>query len=292
MEIPVTRMFPGHPARRRRTLRGLAASITDPGGAWASEAGYDTWSGTTIDPATGERGDASTDACQVVRDQAAADIDAKTNDLAKNWRPTGYYYVEDMAKMIDGVAAIMSKASASVDAAAAAGASQDILTNLRGVQWTLNGKFSDGVATYGTAIQQARQQGIRVIDAAGFKAWVLVVMNKASVVTGYVAYAACLKPSIVSFVVALGAACVALVDLGKQMVAATIAVGEAILKVPSVIGDLWKYGKWVLLAGGAFMAWRVITQHLPGSGRSAYRVHGGDHHQLPADIDEDDVIDV
>jgi hypothetical protein len=210
---------------------------------------------------------ADEDTCRAQMEAATKTFDAKTLDLAANWRPTGFYRVPDMEKLVTEQLALMSKATAAVDQAIAAGAPASIRTQLRDAQNRVRDVMSDSLS-FSRAIAAARQKGVTVIDAPSFKRWVINGLNKVSGAYAAIAYTACLKPGLVSALQALARAGDLVVAIGKAMVRAALVVGEQILTVPDRLADLWTYAKWGSLAVMAFYVLKPKRQNPCRSRRS------------------------
>jgi hypothetical protein len=197
-------------------------------------------------------------ACAQNRARVEATLDAQTAELDRDWKPTGFYRIEDISRMIDEVLKLLVNA---------ANATRDAMAGYFTYKFSLKdalGKVQSKMAesiVFTNAISAARDRGVRVIDAPSFRRWVVTSMNRASLAYGHVAYMACLKPALVSALETAFKISRAIIALGKAMVKATIALGEQILKVPDLLGQIWKYGKWGTVAVAAYYAARYLKQH-------------------------------
>jgi hypothetical protein len=188
--------------------------------------------------------------CRANRDRATASMDAATDETARNWKPTGFYLVTDMAKMRDQVMKLLLDASKACEDAINAGPFT-YRSTLRMAQDMVQRKLAESVA-FSNAIGTATQRGVRVIDSPSFKRWVVESMTKASVATGHVAYMACIKPFLVTVVEKVYQVSRVIISIAKTMVKVALAIGEQFVKVPDLLAELWKYTKYGALAFAAY----------------------------------------
>lgn len=198
--------------------------------------------------------------CTAKMDTATANLDALTSELARDWKPTGFYLVADMARMRDEVWKVMTSATAAIERVIADGVTAPMRATL--------GSFMDGVyrkmregLTFSTAISTAQTKGLRLIDAPGFKRWTIESLNKASSAIAAAAYMSCLKPAIVAVVQKLVAAWQTMIQIGKAMVRVAVAAGEQFLRIPDTFQTIWTVTKWGTLAVGA--AWLLAKARKP-----------------------------
>lgn len=218
----------------------------------------------TINYATGGGGAGSDAQCAGARDRASAKLDADSNELTLNWKPTGFYQTSDMRKVLIQTLDMLGEASKAVDRAASGELTYK--PTLRMAQSRVAAKMHDSLA-FSTALGVAAQRGIRVIDSPGFKRWVVNSMNAASVAYGHIAYMACIKPALVSLVEKAYTISRTLVSIAKTMVRIAIAAGEQILKVPDTLETVWKVTKWGGLAYLAYWALKPKRQPNPARRR-------------------------
>jgi hypothetical protein len=197
--------------------------------------------------------------CAQNRDRASAGLDEQTNDLAANWKPTGFYQLADMMKMRDATMKLLADAAAAVDNALTGTLTYKDTLRMAGSRVT--GKMRDSLA-FTNAIAEAQAKGIRVIDSPGFKRWVIDSMNTASNAFGHVAYMACLKPTLVAVVEKAYQLWRTVVAIGKAMARIVIAAGEQFLRIPDTLATLWTVTKWGTLAVGA--AWLATKMRKQG----------------------------
>lgn len=196
--------------------------------------------------------------CRRNRERATASMDAATEEAARNWRPTGFYLATDMAKMRDQVLKLLSDASKACEDAINAGPFTYKAT-LRMAQSTVQRKMAESLP-FTTAISNALNNNIRVIDSPSFKRWVVTSMNAASNAIGHVAYMACIKPFLVTVVEKVYQVSRVIITVAKTMVKVALAIGEQFVKVPDLLAELWKYTKYGALA---FAAYYVLKPKKP-----------------------------
>lgn len=179
-------------------------------------------------------------------------LDAKIDDLAKNWNPTGFYTPADIRTLIGQTMAMITGAQSVIDQAAQApSASQDSIMRATD-DLARAGKAS---LDYLSAANQADQQGLRTINAVGLKDWVLSAMGAASSAIGTAAAISCITPWWVGALATFQTAFDALYNGAKAIVGAVLAIGETALKVADALpkfSDLIAVG---LVLGGAYLLW-------------------------------------
>jgi hypothetical protein len=197
--------------------------------------------------------------CAKNRDTATASIDAVIDETGRNWKPTGFYRVDDMRKMIAQTMKMLLDASAACENAINAGPFT-YKSTLRMAQGMVQLKLRDSVA-YSNAVNTAASKGIGVIDSPSFRRWVIDSMIKTSVALGHVAYMACIKPALVSVVEKVYQVARGIIAIAKVMVKVALAAGEQILRIPDHLETLWKVTKWGGLAYLAYWALKPKRQN-------------------------------
>ena len=194
--------------------------------------------------------------CMGVADATTAPLDAKTTDLAKNWNPTGFYTPADIRSLVGQTMAMITGAQAVVDQAAQApNASQESTTRATD-DLARAGKSS---LDYLAAANQADQQGLRTINAVGFKDWVLSAMGAASSAIGTAAAVSCITPWWVNALATFQTAFDALWNAAKAVVGAVLAIGETALKVADSLPKYSDLITWGIIAYAGYWAWKHIV---------------------------------
>lgn len=198
-------------------------------------------------------------ACQKAANKATVDLTAATLDLSRSWRPTGFYSVADFEAMLQKTWDILNGAGKALDQILADDFA--IKDGARMERNAITNRYGESMV-FVRAMNEAKAKNITVIDAPGFKRWVIKAMNEAAVAYEYVAYQACAKPFLLDVLrVAYGAYVIAL-KIGKAMVAITVAAGQAVLKVPDFLSTLWDVAVW----GGAGVGILWLASKLPRRG--------------------------
>lgn len=194
--------------------------------------------------------------CVGVADATTAPLDAKIDDLAKNWNPTGFYTSSDIRTLVSQVMAMITGAQGVVDQAAQApNASQDSTTRATDDLARAGQRSLD----YLTAANQADQQGLRTINAVGFKDWVTSAMGAASSAIGTAAAVSCITPWWVGALATFQTAFDAVWNTAKAVVGAVLAIGETALKVADNLPKYSDLITWGLLAYAGYWAWKKIV---------------------------------
>ena len=181
-----------------------------------------------------------------------APFDAKINDLARNWNPTGFYTPDEIRTLVRSTLTTTSQAYDSLmKAAQEPNASGDSITRASDDLSRAGQRSMD----YLQAATQAEQQGIRLVNAPGFKRWITDTMNAGSSAMVTAAVVACITPwwvgALAAFQTVFDKAWAAV----KAVTGAVLAIGETVLKVASDLPELYDTLKWVAVAGGVYWLW-------------------------------------
>lgn len=194
--------------------------------------------------------------CMGVADTTTAPLDAKTNDLAQNWKPTGFYTPADIRTLVSQTMAMITGAQGVVDQAAQApNASQDSTTRATDDL----ARAGKSALDYLAAANQADQQGLRTVNAVGFKDWILSAMGAASSAIGTAAAVSCITPWWVNALATFQTAFDALWNAAKAVVGAVLAIGETALKVADSLPQYSELITWGIIAYAGYWAWKHIV---------------------------------
>ncbi|HMG13474.1 MAG TPA: hypothetical protein VK571_09870 [Gemmatimonadaceae bacterium] len=192
--------------------------------------------------------------CLAAANQTMAPFDAKIDDLARNWKPTGFYTSADIRGLINQTLALVREAQAAVNAAAAEpNASQDSVMRAT----TDLGRKGQDSLDYLKAASDADAQGIRVINAPGFKRWVTDTMGAASSAMVTAAVIGCITPWWVGALAAFQSAFDLLIEILRDFVGAVAAVGERVLKAADAVLSMVQY---ILLGAAGLAAYYIWTR--------------------------------
>lgn len=231
------------PARYRKRARSALSGITDLIGA--------------IGVATGTAAPSATSQCIDQANAATAPFDAKVNDLAQNWQPTGFYTSDDIRSIVSSVMTTIAQAQALVDQAAKEpNASQDSV--MRATDDLANaGKKS---LDYLQAANQADAQGTRAINAVGLKRWVTDSLGAASNAMATAMVIGCITPWWVGALAAFQTVFDKAWGVVRAVVGTALQIGEDALTVASSLDDIYNVLKWGALAFGAYWLWTNILE--------------------------------
>lgn len=188
---------------------------------------------------------------------ATAPFDAKVNDLAQNWQPSGFYTSDDIRSIVGSVMTTIAQGQALIDQAAKEpNASQDSV--MRATDDLANaGKRS---LDYLQAANQADTQGTRVINAVGLKRWVTDSLGSASSAMTTAAVIGCITPWWVGALAAFQSVFDKAWAVVKAVVGTVLQIGEDVLKVASNLDEIYNVLKWGALALGAYWVWTNIVE--------------------------------
>ena len=115
--------------------------------------------------------------CLAQANAATAPLDAKIDDLAKTWTPTGFYTTDEVRSLIGQTMTMIRGAQTVLDQAMETpSASHDSVIRATDDLARAGKKSLDYLA----AANEADQAGFRTINALGLKDWVLSAMGAAS----------------------------------------------------------------------------------------------------------------
>lgn len=183
---------------------------------------------------------------------AVAPFEAKIDDLVRTWSPTGFYTSQDIRDLVSSTMQVVAQGQAAIDQAAAEpNASQESVMRATDDLARAGGRSLD----YLQAASAADQQGIRTVNAPGFKRWITDTLATSSSALVTASVIGCIRPWWVGALAAFQSAFDVIYSLASRVVGAVITLGEVALKVPDALDDLLTIAKWGLGLGGA--AWLI-----------------------------------
>jgi hypothetical protein len=188
--------------------------------------------------------------CRAAAKQASQGLDATVADMAKNWKPVGFYTPADFEKMLNSTFAVLKAAGDALDAM---NPPSETSRSLRG---SITYRYGEALP-FVQALNQVKAQGVQVVDAPGFKRWVIKAMNEAALAHEHLAYMACRASWIVTYGTTLLVVCMAAAEVARKIAKVAVQVGQVILKIPDDIGTMYKYATWGVVIGGGLVLWRA-----------------------------------
>jgi flagellar biosynthesis regulator FlaF len=202
-------------------------------------------------------------ACVAQASAAVAPFDAKIDDLAANWRPTGFYLPADLRATISSVMAMVNQAQAAVNQAAAEpNALQDTVMRASSDLSRAGSRSLDFIA----AANQADAQGARVVNAQGFKDWVLDTMVTCSAALEAASTIGCVAPWWVGVLATFQSAFDQTWTVVRALAGVVADVGEKVITVATNLDTIIEVALW----GGAALGVVWLYGQLTGK-----RVLGG-----------------
>lgn len=187
--------------------------------------------------------------CDPVGQAAQAPYDAQLAAINAAWtNRDDFYYVGDMQSVITAAYNMITQSQALLDnftdAALFSSTPQNALFDA--------GKTGQ---QYVDAMNAAKQAGAAVVDAPGFRGWVIDVWSAAGEVAYLIGYAKCTKPAIVTLVQIASQGFMAAFDLFTKAVRGVAVVaydaGQIVYHAATGAVDLLKYAKVIALGVGA-----------------------------------------
>ncbi len=179
-------------------------------------------------------------------------IDAQRADLARTWGPTdGNYDTQQMVAMVNATHKLLGDTSNAITSCIAGGVPTDARNVLLNFQSLLQRRFTESMV-FVDAINHARANNIRVINAPGFKHWVLISMAYASSSAAAMRYYACIRPAFLGVLKSLVNVMDFVYRVGKGLVKIAVAAGEAVLALPDTVSTVVRYTMFAGLAVAAY----------------------------------------
>lgn len=186
-----------------------------------------------------------------------------SDELAKNWRPSGFYTPAQVLAVIDKMAEVFAQADKPLQAYLSGSYNYKPTINM--VRSRLSSTYARGI-TYLNAVKVAQAKGLTIIDAPGLKKWVIDTFNAAATSSDALRLMADIKPAIVSILETVYDVMQAAYDFIRKVVgvAADVvrAAGSAVLAIPDTVGTIIKVATW---GGVALVAWWGYTKWKGGS---------------------------
>jgi hypothetical protein len=203
------------------------------------------------------RGKTEEGACVDQANQAVAPMDAKIDDLVKNWNPTGFYTSQEIRDLVSSTMRVVQQAHAALDQAAAEpNAMQERVMSSANDLARAGGRSLD----YLDAARTADEQGLRLVNAVGLKRWVTDTLATSSSAVVTASVIGCLRPWWVGAMAVFQSVFDVAWALAKRTIGAVIAIGETALKVAGDLPELYDILKWGAIAFGAYWAYLEITR--------------------------------
>lgn len=164
-----------------------------------------------------------------------APYEAKVNDLARNWTPTGFYTPGEIRQLISttleaGNGAWGALTSAASEPSASGDSIQRAVNDLsRAGQRSLD---------YLTAATEAERAGMRVVNAPGLKRWVTDTLATAQSSMTTAAVVGCVTPWWVGALETFQRAFDAAWSAARLVTGAVLAIGETAIKVAAQLPEL------------------------------------------------------
>lgn len=177
-----------------------------------------------------------------------AQIDAQTLDLAKNWQPTGFYTPSEMEGMINQIT--QASATARFALTTASYSTSDAGTMINQAKAYLD-RNDDRAQVYRDGVSRAKSTGTAVINAPGFKDWILKSLVNIS--QAYVTvYALDCRTTWLDTV---GNVAAAIVSGAKRIGGVVAQAGQTVLQVTEALFSTkmkWAVVALVIIVGGFF----------------------------------------
>lgn len=200
--------------------------------------------------------------CLGAANQATAALDGYTNDLDKNWLPSGYYAPAQVTSVVGQVMGVLSSVGSmlqqQINAAGAATSGYDV-ANLKDSLDKVS-RAIGGSVDFTSGAQQATVNGIKQIDAPGLKRWVVSSLSTASAASNAAYVISCQTPGFIAVFNTVASVFQAAWNAIKAIGGILLDVAKDVLKIPDTIGTLITLAKWGAVAGGAYVVWREFKK--------------------------------
>lgn len=189
--------------------------------------------------------DAEIAQCLTDGNAASANFDAKRADLSKNWHPNGFYNPSEMGSLISMVFAMLQSSEAMLENVSVSDG------NIKNAQDEIFRKYVD-VQMYQKAAAQASQTG-QVVNAPGFRDWVIGAMGTASDGVTAAVVTSCIAPWWAGALAAFQSAFDAVYSAAKKIVGVVIDAATTVLKVADTSFAILKYVPYAAAAVGIYI---------------------------------------
>lgn len=184
-----------------------------------------------------------------------AEIDAKTDDLSKNWRPTGFYTPAEMTSLVSAIVAYSTEAA--VPLATAPRSTSDAEQQIRQAQAYL-ARNIERSKMYQGAVATAKRDGSAAIDAPGFRDWVINSLVNISQAFVTVAVLQCRT----SWLDRAAAIAKAISDLAKRVAGVVLKAGETLVKVADRSLDIVQYVPYIAAGVGLWFVFSKLKKRV------------------------------
>ncbi len=174
-----------------------------------------------------------------------ASLDAQTQDLARTWRPTGFYSPQQIDTIVAEGYRLGSRANDAVRAAPLS--TSDAQTSKAIAVKDVQRKIAEG-QKYVQAAAEARAKGIAVVSAPGLHAWMIGMMTATSQSLVTAAVLDCNMPWLASMIILFQGLFNIAASVVKKIVGVAVKVGETVLNVAGDLPQIWTVVKWGGLA--------------------------------------------
>ncbi len=176
-------------------------------------------------------------------------IDDYVYNLSKTWTPTGYYSPNEIITTVGVIQGYMLATMTDVQLSPNPHSVSDRDTTIRQAVSNLQGYIAKG-----QAFTDAARQTTDLVNAPGFKRWVMYSLQAMSQAMTVRAVLECNVDFLDKLMGFFGAIWDVLKAIGHLVVQA----GQAVFKIPDFLDQVWTVAKWTaLLGGGAWIAFKL-----------------------------------
>lgn len=189
------------------------------------------------------------------------EIDARIDRIHKEWKPSGFFSLDDIMRIVIEVNAEAQKAYSNLFSAPRTTREAD--TTIK--QWT--GKMVERIkesAQFMSTVASARAAGATVIEAQGLKRWVVNTLMDVSSAMGVTFVMYCNLTILDDVKRWLDRLWRILVAIKDAIVDAIVRAGWIIYRIPDTIGTMITVLKWGTVAGLGIWAFSVIKKRREG----------------------------
>lgn len=200
----------------------------------------------------GKAPDSEEIACLNEANAKVAPLDARILNLAKTWKPTGFYTPDQIGAIVSEGMKLGSSANDAVRAAPLSTGDAAAMTSqaLKDV-WR---KFEES-KKYTLAANEARAKGVNVVNAPGLRDWALGMMTAASQSLVTAAVMECRMSWLATLIIRFQGIFEVAANVFRKIVGVAVAVGQTVLNVAGDLPQIWTVVKWGGLAAiGLFAA--------------------------------------
>lgn len=183
----------------------------------------------------------------------------KLDELTATWQPTGYYTWQEMADLVDATVKLAGQASTMATQFYSGTSTPSAKDRVRAAYTAYNSVAERAMTDYLPAWKDAKAKG-QVIDAPGFRQWVLDDLAAAIKLMRTVELEVCNTPWLVGVLVGISKVFIGVTDIAKRIGNVVLSIGENAVKAVerggAIVGFLISIAPYAGIGLGAYLLYQ------------------------------------